>query len=169
MAKTARITVQLTEKGTAKSIHGFFGNKAASVTVGVFGDKGSMVVEGDNSGMTVADLAAIHEFGLGVPERSFIRSYFDANEDRIRQMLVKLVEVRIKKAVATGKPITDAERRQILDQIGLKIVGEIQARISSKEIVQDLKPATIDRKGSDVALIDTGQLRASITHETKVG
>jgi hypothetical protein len=171
MAKQAvKMRVQLTEKGTAKTIAGFFGNKEASVTVGVFGDKGTEPVEGDDSGMTLADLAAIHEFGLGNnPERSFLRSYFDANEVRIRQMLVKLVEIRIKKAVQSGKPITDADRRQMLDQLGLKIVSEIQARIAAGEIQPPLTQATIDRKGSSTPLIDKGQLRAGITHEVKVG
>lgn len=108
-------------------------------------------------GMTVADIAAIHEFGSpknGIPERSFIRAWADANEERIKKMILIMAQ-----SIASGK----RTRNQALEVLGLKWVAEVQQRIAAN-IPPALKPATIARKGSDVALIDTGQLRSAITY-----
>lgn len=133
-----------------------FGLLNPSVSVGVTAKSGAQKTDG---GMTVLDVANIHEFGLGtVPERSFLRAYIDENQGRIQKMLVVLLE-----SVVAGK----RSPQQALDILGAKMVGEIQARISAG-ISPPLTPETIARKGSDVPLIDTGQLRASITFESKL-
>lgn len=111
-------------------------------------------VKHGNSELTVSALAAIHEYGLGVPERSFLRAWFDENAEKIRQAINVMV-----KAIAAGR-ITKA---QAMAQLGLKFVGEIQARIA-RNIPPPLAQKTIDRKGSSVALIDTGVLRSWIAY-----
>lgn len=40
---------------------------------------------GDPEDETLAQVMAQHEFGLGVPERSFLRSYFDQNAEKWKQ------------------------------------------------------------------------------------
>lgn len=122
----------------------------SKLQVGVPSD-GTMHSGGD---MTIADLATIHEFGLGVPERSFLRAWFDGNQGRIRKMISLMQQ-----SVATGK----RTQEQALALLGQKWVSEIQVRMSAN-IPPPLKPATIQRKGSSIALIDTGQLRSAITY-----
>ena len=51
------------------------------------------------------------------------------------------------------------------ERIGLWAVGAVRASIRERLIVQDLSPATIAAKGSDAALIDTGQLVDAIAHD----
>lgn len=112
--------------------------------------------------MTVYDIAAIHEFGapeVGIPKRSFIRGYFDESEEKLRKDLAKLIPSIVQ---GTRTP------EEVVNLMGVRMVGQIQARIA-KRIPPPLKQATIDRKGSSVPLIDTGQLRASITYRLVPG
>ena len=55
---------------------------------------------------------------------------------------------------------------QALNQVGAAVAGMVQAKIASN-IPPALAPETIERKGSSVALIDTGQLRSSITWQVE--
>lgn len=124
---------------------------AEAVAVGIHADAG---VHAD-SGLTMAELGAIHEFGLGnVPERSFLRAW---GESRGKALLTERADL-IESNTKAGNP------RRALEQIGLLAVGEIQQRISA-----GIPPAntaeTIARKGSSIPLIDTGALRQSITHK----
>jgi hypothetical protein len=105
-------------------------------------------------GLTVAALGAIHEFGLGVPERSWLRAWFDENQGEIAEDLRK---------AGRGILLGRFTRERILEILGLKYAGQIQARIASN-IPPALAPSTVARKGSSVALIDTGQLRSAITY-----
>lgn len=156
-------------KAYASSVREVFGDRAASVRVGVLAERGAMPHEaGAGSKIskvpTVVEIAAIHEFGLGVPERSFVRAYIDENEGRIRQMLLALMRGAIERALTQGRAgkIDDTARRGVLSKLGMKMVGEIQQRIS-RGIAPALAESTIARKGSSTPLIDTGQLRSSIT------
>lgn len=113
-------------------------------------------VHGHTSPMQL--IAAVHEFGapsVGVPERSFIRSTMDEEESELSE-LSKKVSIN----VIDGKWTMEKG----LGIIGLKIKSLIQGKITS--ITEPpLKEATIKAKGSSKPLIDSGQLRASITHE----
>ena len=100
--------------------------------------------------ITTADIALWHELGLGVPQRSWLRAWFDGNT---RKLIRKAQESFKKKGVnAKG-----------LNLLGLWIVGEIQQRIADG-IRPSNAESTIARKGSSKPLIDTGQFRTSITH-----
>jgi hypothetical protein len=111
--------------------------------------------DGQGSGITVGELAAIHEFGLGVPRRSFLADWFDENKQEIENFVV-----RGGRAIVRGKLTAE----QFMDQFGQWAVGSIQERMSNN-IPPPLAPETIARKGSSVALIDTGQLRSSISYK----
>lgn len=106
----------------------------------------------------MAFIAEIHEFGLGVPERSFIRAWFDANQDKIKKAIAAAMQQVIK-----GKYTKEVA----LERLGALFASQIQARISSN-IPPPLAPSTIKRKGSSVALIDTGQLRSAITYRIEL-
>lgn len=110
------------------------------------------------TGNTVVEIATIHEFGIGVPERSFIRAFVDENEALIKKKIRTLGKKVVKGTLSS---------KQALDILGVWLTGKIQSRIA-KGIPPALAQATIDRKGSSKPLINTGQLRSSITHETDV-
>jgi hypothetical protein len=129
--------------------------KKASITVGVHQKEGDASHE--KGSLSVLDVGTFHEFGLGVPERSFIRGWFDENQKWCNTFISGML-----RSVVEGK----REFSQTLEQIGLKFVGSVQERISNR-IPPPLAASTIKAKGSDVPLIDTGQLRTSITYKVE--
>ncbi|KKM68182.1 hypothetical protein LCGC14_1463370, partial [marine sediment metagenome] len=111
---------------------------------------------GDHDGITNANLAAVHEFGapsVGIPSRSFMRAPFDANLDKYTRFMSERAH--------------DLRRsfRIILGQTA-QLVKSDMIRAIDDGLVPPLRPATVERKGSSKPLIDTGQLKQSIT--TKV-
>ena len=134
------------------------------ITAGVFAEQGERlkeVLEGSPSGITLAEVANIHEFGallknkdgdvIGeIPARSFIRAWFDENEARIQGMYLKLLDKHGPEQWETA-----------VQQLALWIQGEIQRRIR-RGIDPPLAESTKERKKSSKPLIDTGQLVASI-------
>lgn len=107
--------------------------------------------------ISLKDLAAIHELGLGVPKRAFIDPSLKAN--------------RKKYLLYAGKQITPIIRRKqslntTWQTIGAMAVADIQQYMLTARFTP-LSPYTIKRKGSSKPLIDTGQLRQSITYRVK--
>lgn len=150
------------DKGFAALFKRLGDSKGLVLTVGVHGPEGSAEHEappgGGSSPLTVAQVATIHEYGLGTsPERSFIRAWSDENESKNLETLVKIGQ-----AVVQGKFTAE----QGLDRAGLRFVAEIQKRIRGG-IAPPLKPATIARKGSSTPLVNTGQLITSIRHRVR--
>lgn len=129
--------------------------KLRTLSVGVHSEEGGA----SDGKLTVAEVATINEFGMGVPERSFIRAWADENQASNESALRAIGQ-----AVVKGTFTAD----QGLDRAGLLFVGQIQARISSG-IAPPNAPSTIARKGSSTPLINTGQLRSSILHKVQVG
>lgn len=133
--------------------------KGRVVRVGILADAPKDVRPDEKpSSMTLAEIAALHEFGAPgahIPQRSFIRATVDLHREEIQDLQVKLAA-----RVLAGKLTPD----QALGQLGAKVVGFIQRRIASN-IPPKLKDATIAAKGSSVSLVDTGQLRSSVTWE----
>lgn len=109
-----------------------------------------------DSGLTVAEVGNYNEFGTTrIPERSFIRS----TTREKRKDIVKLQEKLLKK-IQSG----DMEIKQALGLVGTFVAGEItQKTVSIKSPPNN--PYTIIKKGSSNPLIDTGQLKNSITWE----
>ena len=112
------------------------------------------------SSLTVLEIGLIHEFGNDhVPERSFIRAWFDEDEATLREDLVKLAQ-----SVLEGKRTRD----EILEILGQRAVGRIQDRIA-RGIEPPNAPSTIARKGSSTPLVDTGVLRSKISYRVAEG
>lgn len=126
------------------------------VLVGVLGPKADAPHRG--SGLTVADVASFNEFGLGVPERSFIRATMDENEGKL---------MRLTAETGRGVVLGTLAPEQSLGLVGEFAVGLIQERISDG-IPPANRPSTIAKKGSSTPLIDEGQLRQSISHKVEV-
>ncbi len=126
----------------------------AVLQVGIVGDEAES--EHGEDGLTVSELGEIHEFGLGVPQRSFIGGWSDEMAVLHAEQLRKVA-----KAVVSGKL---ESWEQGLERLGNLFVAQVQKRISDG-IEPGLEEATVKRKGSSVPLIDTGVLRSSITYK----
>lgn len=130
----------------------------AYVKVGVLQAAGGAPHAGGGD-VTLAEVAAFHELGLGVPERSFIRATFEDREVQEAQRATSAT-------LARGLIAERMSVQQALQRLGLWAVAQIKKRIKD-HIPPPLKQATIDRKGSSTPLVDTGQLINSITFEVK--
>lgn len=144
-----------TDNGYKKLFEAVFADENPIISVGVHSNEGKEKHNGEtDASLTVADVAAFHEYGLGNnPRRSFIGDWFDQNQQQIMQMATKGMQQALKGSLT---------KQQLLARLGAMMVGGIQARMSGG-IPPALTSATIARKGSSVPLIDTGQLRSSIT------
>jgi hypothetical protein len=119
--------------------------------------------------MTVADLAVVHEFGavirtrhgseIVIPQRSFIRATIDEYAPKLQRTASALGQ-----GVLMGKFMT----RQALELLGQQGTGLIKQRIADR-IAPRNADSTIARKKSSTPLVDTGQLRGSITHRVEGG
>jgi phage gpG-like protein len=155
----------VTDKGFDNAMKEIAKARAGSfVKVGVLADAQKPE---DAQGLTMQQLAAVHEFGttkagrggnITIPERSFIRSTMDERRGELNRL--------------TDKVITQVMLGQYKMKQGLAILGEfIEAAIKRKmTLMKDPPnaPSTIAQKGSSNPLIDTGRLRASIRHKTVV-
>ncbi len=136
-----------------------------SVTVGIHAAEGDAIdggsfaddgaVEFPDAQLTVAEVASINEFGLGVPERSFIRGWFDESQRELADL------ARSQTQLAIAGKITGL---QAAERIALKAEASVKRRIRNRG--NGAYPAnaasTIAKKGSSVPLIDTGQWRSAI-------
>jgi phage gpG-like protein len=155
MSQFAKVTVKILKDINAKAFDDLRARLKADhskINVGVPSGKN------EADGTPVALIAAVHEFGsseMGIPERPFLRTTIQANKG-------KYVQLNRKNLVAVLNGKMDIE--QALGQLGAVAAGDVQAQIASGGFAP-LEAATIKRKGSSKPLIDTGQLRQSITWE----
>jgi len=106
-------------------------------------------------------IAAVHEFGaprVKVPARPFMSTAFDEN----LQSLNRIKENEVNKILSKRSTVKES-----LDKIGLWFAAKIKRKITTLKY-PPLKLATIRRKRSQNPLIDTGQMRASVTHVVKI-
>ena len=128
----------------------------AKVRVGIIGNKAVAGHRKSDENLTVAQVGAKHEFGIGNPKRSFIRAYHDQN--------IRFIEGLLRTAglaVLEKQAVLKVE----LDKVGLHVENGIKDRIEAG-IPPKNSQETIDRKGSEKQLIDTSQLINSITSES---
>jgi hypothetical protein len=148
-----RSTIRIVDRGADKVIARL--QKKWTIEVGVIGEKGDTKHRG--TPLTVAQLAEIHEYGLGVPQRSWLRGYLDENTPEINRVRSALWRQMIDLKISTE---TAANR------LGAYLVGGIKKRIAAG-IAPPNAPSTVRRKGSSKPLIDTGQLRSAINYRTE--
>lgn len=116
--------------------------------------------------LTNAALGAIHEFGVDlpeqgirIPERSFVRVPFDRNVKRLERLLGAGM-----REVAGGTNTVE----RVFGVAAEFLRGQMVAAIDDG-IEPPLADSTIARKGSSKQLIDTGQLKQSITSKVTRG
>lgn len=109
---------------------------------------------------TVLEIATMHEFGLAhIPERSFLRAWFDSQLEKNKSAM-KSAATRILKGQWSAP--------EAMKKLGVYFQGQIQKRIAAG-IPPANAPRTIANKGSSTPLIDTGQLRSSVTYHLFTG
>jgi len=106
--------------------------------------------------ITVAGIGYAHEYGTAtLPERSFMRSTIHAKKKDIIALQKKLFKQILKGSMKI--------------ETGLGLLGEFMSDAITQKIVSITSPPntpeTIEAKGSSNPLIDTGQLKNSITYE----
>lgn len=122
--------------------------EAPFVKVGVLGRNDS---RGGDFGNVA--LAVVHEFGLGVPRRSFLRGTMA----RMGAEWTKLLEQLAKLLVAGKLDVPKA-----LNLLGIRAANDVKATIQRTIGLAPNAPATIRAKGSSKPLIDSGRLLGSI-------
>lgn len=136
-----------------------------TIEAGIFQDKGSEPKKrgkgGRKSKLTLIEIAAVHEFGallkdaagevIGeIPQRSFLRAWFDANQERVQAEFVRRLSIEGPENWARA-----------LNQVALWIEAELRRNVR-RGIPPPLAEETKRRKRSSKPLIDTGQLVNSI-------
>lgn len=146
------MTVRVVDRGASRLLRAV-SERGPMVEVGVIGAKGDEIH--DNTGdVTVAQVAEWMEFGTPtVPARSWLRGAIDEHGTELERRIG--IETR---DVIAGR----RSQAQALARVGIWIAGKIQERIA-RGIAPALAAGTIARKGSTTPLINTGQLRSSIT------
>ncbi len=134
--------------------------------IGILGDDAS-APHGDGE-TTIGEIAAVHEFGatiqrvgtksqmttlIMIPERSFMRAGWDNHEKEVTKKIGELVD-----GVLVGRWNGDA----VYVSIGGFVTTRLQKFLNALS-EPPLAQSTIDRKGSDNPLVDTGKLKDSIT------
>lgn len=153
------MSIIVNDKVLKKLIKDFKKLNAQSTRIGVLGSKGG---NEDRDGITMVELAVVHELGapdLGIPQRSFIRETFEDSKVKteLKEMFAKVV-----KSIIAGK--LDADKA--MEVLGHWGVSKIKNRITFGEGISPANaPYTIARKGSSRPLVDTGRLINAINHE----
>ena len=141
--------VQVQDRGASRLLRDA-ANAHFQIRLGVFGSE-----KHEGTEMTIAQLLEIHELGLGVPERSVLRAWAEKHEADIQNDMRAAV-----RQMLLGR-LSPENAAKLL---GVRWVGQLQTFISSGQVQPPLAQSTIDAKGSSVPLIDTGQLRSSLTY-----
>jgi hypothetical protein len=125
------------------------------VTIGFQGESGSAIHE-NGDGASVANVASWMEYGTeSVPARPFLRTTFSRYSDKFQSALKKAVSDLI-------------DRRKSLET-ALEPVGELGVA-SVRDIIdtaatwaEPLSAGTVKSKGHSSPLVDTGQMRATVS------
>lgn len=130
--------------------------EAPFVKVGVLGRNDSR--PGGDFGNVA--LAIVHEFGIEVPRRSFLRGTMT----RMNAEWTKLLEQLARLLVAGKLDVPKA-----LNLLGLRAANDVKATIQRSIGLAPNAPATIAAKGSSRPLVDTGRLLGSVDFDAVPG
>jgi hypothetical protein len=110
----------------------------------------------DETGELIADYASANEYGIGVPERSFLRSTSNEQGEKWNSQLNNIVD-----KVIENKPVNIDVA---VGLVGTEMVKDIVEKINSN-IWPPNSDATIAKKKSSRTLIDTGIMRRAIKYK----
>lgn len=124
------------------------------VTAGLQGRGGASVdPETDVPDNELVTIGRAHEFGLGVPERPWLRTAFASHARTYRGALRFALVQRVEGG--------EAAAALTLRQLGVAMVADIQNTIATHPWKPNA-PLTIELKGSSRPLIDDGQMIQSV-------
>lgn len=164
MASGFSVKVVSKDRGWKGIVNTAFSINGATVKAGLVGEKAQRIHK--DSSLSNAEIGTIHEFGApgaNIPERSFIRSTFSANQRKYAALAEKLGM-----AVFQNRGTI----RGALEILGATMESDIKATIRAG-IPPPLAQATIDRrslrkKDREIPLIDTREFINSISHTVTV-
>lgn len=132
--------------------------KKLQVRVGVQGGKKYKKKSRDGKeeeGADLVDIAIWNELGTDkIPARPFLGQMVDQHGGEIQQISAEMVQ-----KICKGQ----LDAQSAFKKIGVVTVGYVQDQITNGEFEPNA-PMTVQRKGSDHPLIDTGQLRRGISY-----
>lgn len=121
---------------------------------------------GPDSPLTVADVAALNEFGtMEIPERPFMRITTEERQEAWNAMQVPVMR-EVVDAATRSPAAAGAAAARGLGRIGLQMAADIRATIDGG-VPPPNADSTIERKGSSGTLIDTAQMKQSIDSEVR--
>ncbi len=125
--------------------------KKTAIKIGLPADVGSY-----QNGASVLQVGSAHEYGLGVPRRSFIRVPMEKEQAKIK----KALESGFKSVMNGGDVI------QNLNKVGMiaQNISKTAFKNQGYGKWSDIKPETKEQKGSSKILFDTGRLVQSISY-----
>lgn len=136
------------------------GSPTHRISIGIHGDEAALSYDGREGSIALVEVAAAQEYGepsIGLPERSFIRSWFDANRPRLAREL-KYAEAA---ELIGGDP-------GAVVQLAQRWASEVREWITSRRAgLRALAPATVAEReragiGQETPLLATGQLVEAI-------
>lgn len=150
-----RITADLTD--LENLVRELGGNWVARV--GIIGEQAEIEHRGTH--LTNAEIGVIQEFGSitnGIPARSFLRMPVELKQ---KDIVDSMANPRTQNAFETGNI------KRVYRDLGLYAEAVVKVAFGSGGYGQwaPNKPSTIAQKGSDKPLIDTSQLRRSISSD----
>lgn len=141
--------------------------KAQKVSVGYQSPEGTQRYE---SGISVAKLAAVHEFGGDdLAARPFIRPTIQTHSAAIAQLALREIEMRLERVVE-GHLDPEQAATEVGSAVGSFVVKKIRARLeSASSWAAKLDPETVERKGSATPLQETGLLIQALSWRVSKG
>lgn len=120
--------------------------KGAYTAVGFFSGMGSLLLT----------KAYANEYGTsrGIPPRPFMRQTFERVKNKVQRIIAKELEM-IYAGTSTAKTS--------ISRLGEWYTGEVKRTFSTGKFAENSQK-TIKKKGSSKPLIDSGELRNSVTH-----
>lgn len=137
------------------------GRSLPEIRVGILGENASRENEG-NSGLTNAQVGAFHEFGTSkLPVRSFLRMPLSLFLKKRLEAEGILSDENIKQVIASGNV------RPLLEQIAVVAEAVVLEGFATGGYGKWAPTKNMGRKKVQQTLVETGQLRDSITSEVK--
>lgn len=149
---------------TSKAMASLLKDYNMRIAVGIHSAEGRQQhgeVEDGETPVKLIDVAVENEFGLGVPQRSFVRGWTDENKASNSALAVKQLTKVFDGVDQPNRVDITRDLEKALERVSLTYEADMRARIHAG-IRPENAPSTIAKKGSATPLVDTGQLQAAI-------
>lgn len=141
-----------TDRGYAEFTKKLVDASGYQVTVGIHEEDNETPEDSD---VSVVDYATFNEFGMGVPQRSFMLSTADEKREEWGRLSGELWG-----KVLDGKILP----KTAMEVLGIKAQSDVRRKITTLKEPANA-PATIAAKGSSNPLIDEGTMRRLIAYK----